>query len=489
MTLAAGLDIAQSGLSVTANQTAVVSRNVANAGDPNISRKIANVVTAPSGGVRLASITRASNEALFENMLAATSVFGAQQAIVAALDRLEQTVNDPELDASPAALVGKLADALQQYSAGPQDAIRGRAAVAAASRLAAALNGATQTVQQVRAQADADIANSVDRLNALLSEFEAINTEIVKGTHTGADVTDYLDARDRILAGISEEVGVRSILRADNDMVLFTDSGVTLFETRVRAVTFQQTLGLSPGATGNPVYVDGVPITGSGGMAIGSGRLTGLAAIRDDIAVSYQRQLDEIARGLIELFAESDQSALPVLPDATGLFTYPGGPAVPASGTVVDGLAGSIRVSASVDPLQGGNPALLRDGGISGNPAYIYNSSGAAGYADRLLQLVDRFLQQRSFDPLAGVSPMATVADFASSSAGWLQEARHTARAEAEYRTALLDRSSEALSNASGVNLDVEMTKLLELERSYQASTKLISTIDAMLASLIAAIR
>jgi flagellar hook-associated protein 1 FlgK len=33
------------------------------------------------------------------------------------------------------------------------------------------------------------------------------------------------------------------------------------------------------------------------------------------------------------------------------------------------------------------------------------------------------------------------------------------------------------------------MTRLLELERSYQASSKLISTIDSMLGSLIAAIR
>ena len=59
-------------------------------------------------------------------------------------------------------------------------------------------------------------------------------------------------------------------------------------------------------------------------MRSGSGRLIGLAAVRDTYAVTYQNQLDEIARGLIEAFAESDQSASPSLPDAPGLFTYPG---------------------------------------------------------------------------------------------------------------------------------------------------------------------
>jgi flagellar hook-associated protein 1 FlgK len=270
---------------------------------------------------------------------------------------------------------------------------------------------------------------------------------------------------------------------------VFTDSGVTLFETRARTVSFTPTLIYSAGATGSQVYVDGVPITGNGGMAVESGRLKGLTGIRDDVAVTYQRQLDEIARGLIEMFAESDQSAIPVLPDAAGLFTYPGGPAIPPTGTVIAGLAGTISINASVDPLQGGDPMLLRDGGIAGDPAYVYNSTGAAGFPDRLQELIDRFQVTRAFDGASGIDTTATLAGFSSSSVGWLQEARRAASDEAEYRTTLLDRSAEALSKETGVNLDEEMTRLLELERSYQASSKLISAIDSMLGSLIAAIR
>ena len=52
MSLSVGLDAALSGLSVSADQTSVVSRNVARAGDPHATRKTANVVTAPGGGVR-----------------------------------------------------------------------------------------------------------------------------------------------------------------------------------------------------------------------------------------------------------------------------------------------------------------------------------------------------------------------------------------------------------------------------------------------------
>src|SRR5882672_463939 len=103
MSLSIGLDVAVSGLSVSADQTNVVSRNVARAGDPHATRKSANVVTALGGGVRIASITRVANQALFDRMLAANTDASAQKSIVDALDALDQTNGDPQDDASPAA--------------------------------------------------------------------------------------------------------------------------------------------------------------------------------------------------------------------------------------------------------------------------------------------------------------------------------------------------------------------------------------------------
>jgi flagellar hook-associated protein 1 FlgK len=271
-------------------------------------------------------------------------------------------------------------------------------------------------------------------------------------------------------------------------MAVFTDSGVTLFDVKARAITFDRTMLYSPGTTGNAIYIDGVPIAGGAGvMLAGSGRLTGFTAIRDDVAITFQNQLDEVARGLIEVFAESDQSATPSLPDAPGLFTYPGAPGMPASGTLLVGLAGAIRLNPAVDPAQGGNLALLRDGGIAGDPAYVYNTSGGSAYADRLDQYITGLAASRPFDPGAELTPSASVGGFASTSAAWLQETRKMANDNAGYADTLLQRSSEALSKETGVNIDEEMTSLLELERSYQASTRLISTIDNMLKSLLAA--
>jgi len=77
-------------------------------------------------------------------------------------------------------------------------------------------------------------------------------------------------------------------------MVLYTDSGVTLYETTPRKVTFQETYNLQPGSMGADVYIDGARVTGSGAsMALQSGSIIGHVKIRDQIAPQYQAQLSE----------------------------------------------------------------------------------------------------------------------------------------------------------------------------------------------------
>jgi flagellar hook-associated protein 1 FlgK len=266
-------------------------------------------------------------------------------------------------------------------------------------------------------------------------------------------------------------------------MAIYTDSGVTLFDKAPRAVTFQQTQNLAAGAPGAAVYADGVPIAGTSHiLEIQSGKLAGLMSVRDDIAVTYQSQLDEMARGLINAFAETDQSATPTLPAATGLFTYSGGPAIP--GSAIAGLASSIKINASVDPGQGGNAELIRDGGISG-ASYKYNSANAPAFTDRIQSLISGLNSGQTFDSSTQLPSSSSVMDYAKNSVSWLEALRQSATAEADYRSTVAQRATTSLSQATGVNLDEEMTNLLDLERTFQASSRLINTVNEMLSTLI----
>jgi flagellar hook-associated protein 1 FlgK len=331
------------------------------------------------------------------------------------------------------------------------------------------------------------MASSVATINSLLSQFTAANNAVVTGLQAGTGVASLEDQRDSIVTQLSQQIGVSTITAGNGSMSIYTDSGVTLFQDTRRTVSFTPTPTLVDGQSGSSVTVDGVPITGPNSpMPIQSGALAGYAALRDTLAPQYQAQLDQIAGGLINAFAESDQSTPPTLPSLPGLFTTPGAMSLPSS-SATTGLAAAIEVNPNVDPSQGGDPTLLRDGGISdpGNPAYTYNSTGAASYTGRLQQLVGAIGATQSFDPSAGLGSSASLSDYANASVSWLQAENSQANTASSYQGALATQATSALSNATGVNLDAEMTNMLNLENSYASSAKLLTTVNSMFSALL----
>ncbi|MEI8719656.1 flagellar hook-associated protein FlgK [Mesorhizobium sp. ISC11] len=483
MSLSTALSIAQSALMNTARQTSVVSRNVADASNPDYSRRQA-VVTSTAPGARSVDIQRAANELLFRQNLAALSAWSGQNALYNGMDQLGVAVNGVDNASSPSTAIANLQQALQLYATSPSNQNLGASVIDAAKQVVRSLNEGSKAVQDFRTQTDGQIATAVDDLNSLLGQFQDANTAVMSGTRSGTDVSDALDQRDALLKKISNYVPVSTFTRGDNDMVITTGDGTTLFETIPRTVAFAASAGYTAGAAGNAVYIDNVPISaGAGGNTSASGTLAGLLQLRDGVASTMQSQLDETARGLITAFAET----APSMANAAGLFTWSGAPAVPAAGTLVNGLAASISVNAAMDPSTGGNPMLLRDGGANG-AAYVANTGGGASYSTLLVAYGDRLDQPMTFDPAAGVSATSSVSDYAASSIGWFEGVRQQASTASDAKEALASRSAEALSNATGVNVDQEMSLLLDLEHTYQASARMMKTVDDMMTALLNAV-
>jgi flagellar hook-associated protein 1 len=351
------------------------------------------------------------------------------------------------------------------------------------------LNDVNAKIQDVRTKADSEIANGVGKINNLLQQYKVVNDAVVRGDTSTSDMADNLDARDKIIKQISEFVGLKMVTRARNDVALYTESGVTLFETVPRNVTFKAASLMTANTSGAFVFIDGVDVTSTtSSMPLLSGSVSGLVKIRDTISLTYQAQIDEFARGLIESFAESPHPGFPVNSIATGLFAYPGSPAVPPAGAMILGLSGSISLNAAVDPAQGGDLTKLRDGGING-AAYVYNTTSRAGYSQRISELVAALDASRLFAPAAGLGSQTSLKAFSSSSAGWLFDLHQKAMTSVELHNAISQRSADALQTKTGVSIDEEMSSMLELERSYQASAKLMTTVDQMLKTLLDAVR
>ncbi|MBW9051730.1 flagellar hook-associated protein FlgK [Rhizobium mesosinicum] len=479
MSLTSALNTAQSIFNNTGTQSSIVSNNISNAGNKDYVRRQA-MLTTSLGGAQVVKISRAQEDALLKQYLKASSQDSAQQTLLGGLEDLKSIMGGNENETSPETALRAFRDKLGTFRATPGDLIAAQGAITAAQDVVTSLNNASKAVQQQRADADKQIKNQVDSLNSLLKQFETANNAVKKATSSNEDPSSALDEREKVLKQINQIVGVSTTTRANNDMVLYTADGTTLFETIPRTVSFEPTQSYAASTVGNKVYIDGVAVNmGSGASTNAQGSLASLLQIRDDIAPTFQSQLDEVARGLVNLYQEDGNPGLFVWTQANGTA---GG--VPPAGVVIDGIAGTIAINDRVITSKGGDPTRLRDGNInaSSTPANPGGSSGYTAELDRLYTAMDSGIP---FDPSTGLDSNVSILTFATNSIGWLEQRRSDATTAAENTQAAAARTDEAYSNETGVNLDEELTLLLDIEQSYKAATKILNAVDEMLKALL----
>ncbi|MBD8553449.1 flagellar hook-associated protein FlgK [Rhizobium sp. CFBP 8762] len=482
MSLASAINTAQSIFNNTGTQTSVISNNIRNSANTDYSRRIA-VTGTSSAGANIVKIQRAQDDAIFRQNIESISRSSAQTALTTGLTQLQSLLGSTtKHETAPSTYLGKFQDALQTFAVKPGDSTVAAAAVASSVDVANSLNVTANGIQEIRQNADQEIASTVEDLNTLLHEFEAANNTIVRETATGGDPLDALDERDRVLKQIAEIVGVSTATRAGNDMVLFTNDGSVLFEAAPRAITFTPSSSLPAGIVGQSVLVDGVPLTaGIGPNTTGQGKLAGLLQLRDEIAPVFQKQLDEIARSLVASFAETTTTA--GLPPRAGLFSW-SQDAIRPNGEVVNGAAASIKVNRAVIAT----PMLLRDGGVNGSD-YIKNKEGFAGYSDQLKAWGQALNAKVPFAAEAEGPTSESILAYSTASVGWLEQNRKAASAADTTKSAMVARTSQALSNQTGVNMEEELSLLMEMEQSYKASAKLVQAVDEMLNALLGMVR
>ena len=487
--LSSAINSALSGILTTSSQTAVVSRNVTRAGEEGYSRKTALVTSDSVGNPRTIGVSRFADLRLTEKANQSLSTVSYEKTLADALLRLSETVGDVEDDGSVAWGLGRLQTALSDFSGDPSSTAFANEAFASARDLATSIRSAADVIAEVRGEADAAIGVSVQKINSLLASIQELNSNIAAKAPGDPMATELMDQRDGLVKQLSSEIGVRVINRPDNSIAIFADNGAVLFDVVPRSVTFTPAQPFTATSTGNSLRIDGIDVTGPGSpMPLKSGALAAQFQVRDSLASTYSIQMDEIARSLVTLFAETDQGAPPSLPAATGLFTYSGSPAVPPSGIHVPGLASELGVSAAFDVSQGGNPFLIRDGGSNG-AAYLQNTAGLTGFQDRIDLLLASMEAGFSFAASAQIGSNVSIQAFADSSAGWVEGKRQENSRNLNFADATQQRASEALSRKTGVNIDEEMSILLNLEKSYQASARIMTSVDAMFNSLLEAVR
>lgn len=496
MSLSAAISTAQSIFSNTGLQSAALSKNIANASNPDYSRRVGSLVVDSNGAQKLV-IERTYDNGLVKQVMHSTAEAAGQEVLQQKLDGIKSLLGGNDYETAPSTYMKTLRDNLQAYATKPNESTLATTVISSARDVANSLNGISSEIQAMRGTIDREITDLLKKLDGLLVQFTDVNGAIKAGTALGKDVNNELDMRERYLKQISEIVGVRSFMRDNNDMALYTTDGTMLFDSGARGISFTPLPAYDATIDGNPIVIDGQKVSaGENGNSTAQGKLQALLQMRDDVIPTYQNQLDETARGLIELFQQEDMTGGGADP-IPGLFTWTGyaaGDLIPATGTLVPGLSAAIKVNDTLVKSMAGNPTLLRDGGYDvdglglATGVYLGNLSNEAGYSDLLDGYVAAFEEERDFDTVAMIDARTSIGEYATGSVGWLEQLISESATAGDNKQAQLTRVSEALSNTTGVSLDEEMSLMLDLEQSYKASSKLVATVDEMIQALLASV-
>ncbi len=309
--LTQALRTARSGLLVNQQTLDVVANNIANVNSEGYSRKIVStetrVLNGVASGVQISEITRRVDEGLLKNIrieLAELNKFTVQDDFFA---RTQDLFGKPGENSSLSHLFENFTSALELLAVSPDKSLGQAEVVRRAQDVTFALQNMSETIQELRQQADVDIADTVTEMNKIVASIDQLNEDIITNGSVGRDVTDLKDQRDQRIDRLSELVDIRFFFRSDGDVVVFTSGGRTLVDTIPPKITHSAASSVSASTTKNEgdftgIFVGTIVARNDITSELRGGQLKGLVDLRDDILANMQSQLDEFAAEMRDVF-------------------------------------------------------------------------------------------------------------------------------------------------------------------------------------------
>jgi flagellar hook-associated protein 1 len=384
-----------------------------------------------------------------------TQTESASSARLTALDQMQALFSgatsagtDSDASSGIGSDLTNLFNSLSSLEGSPADDASREQVLSAANALASDFNGAASQLQSQQQSLDQQGMSVVDQANALLADIAQLNLQI--GTSSPhADAGTLEDQRQQDLASLSQLIGIRTIATENNGVTVTTTGGALLV---AQGQTFQMTNGESEGVThfydsqGNDITAD---------LAGGGGELGGILTARDGDIPETASALDQLAYAV----ATSLNSQNAVGSDLKGnpgaaIFSLPAG--VTAANPA--GSAGGITV-------------------VMTDPSQIAAAAAGAGTADNANATAMANIGSSAI--VDGTTPTQFFSDFVTTLGSLVTEVS----SENTAQQAALTQLQNQIGSVSGVSLNDEAASLETLEQSYEAASKLFTTIDQVMVS------
>jgi len=290
-----------------------------------------------------------------------------------------------------------------------------------------------------------DLRNVVTQTNQASSDLASLNETIREGVNIGNPVNELMDQRDKLARKLGELVGATARQTSDGGVDV-TVNGVSIVTGKV-----SQTLTVAGAdditlAAGDPPHLmwqsTSVPVVSgqAGGLLTGLGSdLPNLLSDIDGVAVSLRDAVNSVHAAGFRL-------------DGTA-----GG----------DFFAGTSALNLSVVPTSSTEIAV----------------SATAGDVDNsiALKIGDLADDRKATAVLGGPGPLERWRGVAATVGTTVQSLERSVAVQ----QSVVATADDAVESDAGVNVDEEMTSMLLFQRAYQASARVVTTVDEMLDTLI----
>jgi flagellar hook-associated protein 1 FlgK len=453
--LSTALQSSAQAMSVYERAFNVIQNNIANANTPGYVRQEQTLVAMPfdpntqlSGGVAAGPVVSSRSEYLEQNVRTQQSLLGYAQQKASDLSQVQQIFDLSSVSTSTGSsndLSGALSNffnSFSQLSVNPNDATERQSMIDAAQQAAQRFNQSAEVITQAENNADSQTASTVQTINGYLKQIATLNQQYAADFHASEDAG--LDAQmHAALENLSTLVNFSTIQSGNGQVNVYLNGETPLVvgsNEYALSADFSSPRTAILDSQGNNVASE---ITG--------GKLGGLLSEKNTTLPGYMETLNTLAK----TFADQVNNQLAQGLDESGnppsinLFTY--NQASDAAATIaVTGIAPDQIAAAGLGAPGGGGNAVA--------------------------------VSQMATAPL--VNGLTFTQSFAGLGTQVGQDVAQATRDQSTYQD-LLTQAQQTRSQQTGVSLDAEAAKLIQLQQAYNAVGKMISTLSNLTMNVI----
>lgn len=443
--------------SQTALQT--VSHNIANKSTEGYSRQRVDLETAPAIGIgnlrigmgaRASQISRTNNPWLEKQIQKEQTTMGFHNGRTGSLERVEQIYNE-QLNKGLSQFMTQFFNSYRELSNSPESLASRTMVREAGQQLVDDFNRVNQQLKDVQDDIDGQIVNLVDQVNKITKEISTLNEKIVQIEVQGIHANDERDRRDLLLKQLGEKLEI-SWAEGDDGQVTIT-AGNTAFLVSGGSSTDLLALKSDPrdrvqlhyrsSDTGTPFNLT---------SQFKGGQVGGLLEVRDVIIEEALTNVDTLAFNLAK---EVNR--------------------IHIEGHDRHGKQGVLFFDMPMDE-KGASEKIRLNQTISNDVSRIAAGNKPNAPGDNTIANMISALQYRQV--MQGGT--ATFDDFYNARVGELGTITQRARSTQEAQKSILEQMGMIRESISGVSLDEETTKMIEMQKLYDASARVIRTADEM---------